>query len=65
MITNTKLIVTMTEANQPFSKATKLADKNSSSVIFKNNRSKYLLLVIVVSFNFFGGAVNERKTYQS
>lgn len=44
MIINTQQIITMTEANQNFSKATKLADKNGSAVIFKNNRPKYLLV---------------------
>lgn len=34
----------MTEANQNFSKAVKLADKNGSAVIFKNNRPKYLIV---------------------
>ena len=44
MIVNTEQIVTMTEANQNFSKAAKLADKNGSAVIFKNNRPKYMLV---------------------
>ncbi len=44
MIINTNQIVTMTEANQNFSKVTKMADKNGSAVIFKNNRPKYLLI---------------------
>lgn len=41
---NTNQILTMTEANQNFSKAAKLADKNGSAVIFKNNRPKYLIV---------------------
>lgn len=41
---NTNQILTMTEANQNFSKAVKLADKNGSAVIFKNNRPKYLIV---------------------
>ena len=44
MIVDTDKIVTMTEANQNFSKAAKLADKNGSAVIFKNNRPKYMLV---------------------
>ena len=34
----------MTEANQNFSRATKIADKTGRAVIFKNNRPQYLLL---------------------
>lgn len=41
---NTNQIITMTEANQNFSRATKIADKNGSAVIFKNNRPKYLII---------------------
>ena len=37
-------IITVTEANQNFSRATKIADKNGRAVIFKNNRPQYLLL---------------------
>ena len=41
---STNQILTMTEANQNFSKAAKIADKNGSAVIFKNNRPKYLIV---------------------
>ena len=44
MIIDTKNIVTMTEANQNFSKTTRQADKDGHVVIFKNNRPKYLLI---------------------
>jgi len=44
MIVDTKQIITMTEANQNFSKAAKLADKEGRAVIFKNNRPKYMLV---------------------
>ena len=44
MIINTEQILTVTEANQNFSKAAKMADKNCSAVIFKNNRPKYMLV---------------------
>jgi len=44
MILNTDHIITMTEANQNFSKAAKLAEKNGSVVIFKNNMPKYMLV---------------------
>ena len=41
---NTKTIVTMTEANQNFSKVAKVAEKSGEAVIFKNNKPKFLLI---------------------
>lgn len=46
MTINTNQILTMTEANQNFSKAAKIADKNGTAVIFKNNKPKYMLVDI-------------------
>lgn len=43
---NTNQILTMTEANQNFSKAAKIAEKNGAAVIFKNNKPKYMILDI-------------------
>jgi len=37
-------IVSVTEANQNFSRVTRIAEKNGQAVIFKNNRPKYLLI---------------------
>ena len=37
-------IVSITEANQNFSKITRLADKTGEEIIFKNNRPKYRLI---------------------
>ena len=34
----------MTEANQNFSKATRIADEYGDAVVFKNNRPKYMLV---------------------
>ena len=45
-------IVTMTEANQNFSKAARVAENNGKAVIFKNNRPKFLL-IDVDSDSFF------------
>ena len=39
---NTKTIVSVTEANQNFSRASRIADKNGRAIIFKNNRPKYM-----------------------
>jgi antitoxin Phd len=44
MLLNTNNIVSMTEANQNFSRVARLAESNSEVVIFKNNRPKYLLI---------------------
>ena len=44
MIIDTNTIVSATEANQNFSRVTRIADKNGQAVIFKNNKPKYLLI---------------------
>ena len=44
MMINTNAIVTATEANQNFSRVTRIADSNGQAVIFKNNKPKYLLI---------------------
>ena len=41
---NTETITTMTEANQNFSKVAKLAESKGQTVIFKNNKPKFLLI---------------------
>ena len=41
---NSEAIVSITEANQNFSRVTRIADKNGEAVIFKNNRPKYRLI---------------------
>ena len=42
--TNTNTVVSMTEANQNFSKVTRVVDKYGKAVIFKNNAPRYLIL---------------------
>ena len=44
MNVNTSNLVSITEANQNFSKATKLADKMGSVTILRNNTPSYLLI---------------------
>ena len=44
MMIDTNAIVTATEANQNFSRVTRIADAKGEAVIFKNNRPKYLLI---------------------
>ncbi len=46
MIIDTNQIVTVTEANQNFSRVTRIADKTGQAVIFKNSRPQYLLVNI-------------------
>ena len=46
VITNidTKTIVSVSEANQNFSRVTRIAEKHGQAVLFKNNRPRYLLI---------------------
>ena len=46
MMIDTNSIVSVSEANQNFSRVTRIADRNGQVVIFKNNRPKYILLDI-------------------
>ena len=41
---DTNAIVSITEANQNFSRVTRIAEKNGQAVIFKNNRPKYMVV---------------------
>ena len=41
---NTNQIISMTEANQNFSRATRIADQTGTAIVFKNNRPKYLIV---------------------
>ncbi len=40
---NTKTMVSITEANQNFSKVARLVDAHGSAVILKNNSPKYII----------------------
>lgn len=44
MTIDTNAIVSVTEANQNFSRVTRIAEKSGQAVIFKNNKPKYLLI---------------------
>ena len=44
MLVNTNTLISITEANQNFSKAARLADEHGSAVILKNNVPRYLLI---------------------
>lgn len=44
MTVNTKNLVSITEANQNFSRVARLVDENGAAVILKNNIPRYVLL---------------------
>ena len=41
---DTNTIISVTEANQNFSRVTRIAEKSGQAVIFKNNRPRYMLI---------------------
>ena len=44
MMVNTNNLVSITEANQNFSKVARLVDERGSAVILKNNTPRYLII---------------------
>ena len=44
MMINTNNIVSITEANQNFSRVARLVDANGAAVILKNNAPRYILM---------------------
>ena len=44
MMVNTNNLVSITEANQNFSKLARLVDERGSAVILKNNTPRYLII---------------------
>ena len=44
MLVNTQNIVSITEANQNFSRVARLVDEKGSVIILKNNTPRYLLI---------------------
>lgn len=44
MYINTKNLVSITEANQNFSRVARLVDENGAAVILKNNVPRYVLM---------------------
>lgn len=47
MMINTNQVLSITEANQNFSRAARIADREGSVVIFKNNKPHYMLVNLV------------------
>ena len=44
MMIDTNVIVPMTDANQNFSKVTRIVDMNGMAVIMKNNKPRYIVV---------------------
>lgn len=44
MVINTDNLVSITEANQNFSRVARMVDKNGAAVILKNNVPRYVLM---------------------
>ena len=44
MMIDTNLIVPMTDANQNFSKVTRIVDEDGMAVIMKNNKPRYIVV---------------------
>ncbi|MBR6914879.1 MAG: type II toxin-antitoxin system Phd/YefM family antitoxin [Clostridia bacterium] len=44
MIIDTERIISVTEANRNFSRATRIADEHGEAIVFKNNRPAYKLV---------------------
>lgn len=44
MLVDTRNIISMTEANQNFSKVARMVDQAGSAIIIKNNKPRYLII---------------------
>lgn len=44
MLIDTDYILSMTEANQNFSRVAKMVDQNGAAIIMKNNKPRYLVI---------------------
>jgi len=52
MIVDTNTMISITEANQNFSKVTKVVDEHGTAVILKNNVPRYLVIDFSKAENF-------------
>ena len=55
MTIDTNTMISITEANQNFSKVTKVVDEHGTAVILKNNLPKYLVIDFSKAENFSYG----------
>ena len=44
MYIDTNTIISVSEANQNFTRATRIAEEHGQAILFKNNRPRYLLI---------------------
>ncbi len=44
MMVNTNALISITEANQNFSKVARLVDENGAAIILKNNMPRYVIM---------------------
>lgn len=51
MTIDTNTVVSMTDANQNFSKVTRIVDKYGRAVVFKNNAPRYLVIDFSIANN--------------
>ena len=51
MTIDTNTVVSMTDANQNFSKVTRIVDKYGRAVVFKNNTPRYLVIDFSIANN--------------
>jgi antitoxin Phd len=58
MTINTNTLVSMTDANQNFSKVTHLVDEHGAVVILKNNKPRY----VVIDFSEYDDFLTYRKS---
>jgi len=58
-----KTIISVTDANQNFSKVAKMVDKNGQALIFKRNQPKYMMLDVNNS-KVLDSAVKQIKEWQ-
>lgn len=62
MTINTSAIISVSEANQNFSKATRIADANGQAIIFKNNHPKYALIDLDIHSSHFLLSFGSKET---
>jgi antitoxin Phd len=57
MLIDTNLLITMTDANQNFSRVARVVDEHGAAIILKNNRPRY----VVVDFLSYQEALDAIK----
>lgn len=61
MIIDTNILVSMTDANQNFSKVVRMVDEDGLAVILKNNKPRYVV-VDFDEYNTIAAAIQMRKS---